>query len=52
MIEVKSNKDVLVSHPRNLTSTSLMFEDYSTDYLILSWQIVNVNYGLAFSIHQ
>jgi len=31
LIEVKLNKDVLGLHPNNLTSTSLVFEDSSTD---------------------
>jgi hypothetical protein len=31
LIEVKLNKDVLGLHPNNLTSTSLVFEDFSTD---------------------
>ncbi len=31
LIEVKLNKDVLGLHPKNLTSTSLVLEDSSTD---------------------
>jgi len=31
LIEVKLNKDVLGLHPKNLTSTSLMLENSSTD---------------------
>jgi hypothetical protein len=31
LIEVKLNKDILGLHPKNLTSTSLMLEDSSTD---------------------
>ncbi len=31
LTEVKLNKDVLGLHPKNLTSTSLVFEDSSTD---------------------
>jgi hypothetical protein len=49
---VELNKDVLGLHPKNLTSTSLMLEDSSTDYLTLSWQIAIVNYGLVFPIYQ
>jgi hypothetical protein len=30
LIEVKLNKDVLGLHPKNLISTSLVFEDSST----------------------
>jgi hypothetical protein len=39
------------THPINLTSTSLVPENYSTTKLILSWQNVNVNYGLVFPIY-
>ncbi len=52
MIEVKLNKDVLGLHPKNLTSTSLVFEEFSTDYLTLSWRNAIVNYGLVFPIYQ
>jgi hypothetical protein len=31
LIEMKLNKDVLGLHPKNLTSTSLVLEDCSTD---------------------
>jgi hypothetical protein len=31
LIEVKLNKNVLGLHPKNLTSTSLVLEDSSTD---------------------
>ncbi len=31
LIEVKLNKDVLGLHPKNLTSTALVLEDFSTD---------------------
>jgi len=31
LIEVKLNKDVLGLHPKNLTNTSLVLEDFSTD---------------------
>ncbi len=31
LIELKLNKDVLGLHPKNLTSTSLVLEDSSTD---------------------
>jgi hypothetical protein len=31
LIEVKLNKNILGLHPKNLTSTSLMLEDSSTD---------------------
>jgi hypothetical protein len=31
MIKVKLNKDVLGLHPKNLTSTSLVLENSSTD---------------------
>jgi len=31
LIEMKLNKYVLGLHPKNLTSTSLVFEDSSTD---------------------
>ncbi len=31
LIEVKLNKNVLGLHPKNLTSTSLVFDESSTD---------------------
>ncbi len=48
----KLNKNVLGLHLRILSNTSLVLEDYSTNYLILSWQYFTVNYGLGFPLYQ
>jgi hypothetical protein len=52
LIEVKLNKDVLRLHPKNLTSTSLVLEDFLQTNLTLSWRNAIVNYGFVFPIYQ